>query len=199
MSANNHSRNTVALAIFTRNVFDTDVNYELEICKAVMEVWQPTVDNKFILNPPATVEVTTSNVYVDQIRWFCHHLTGRNKAIISLHIHNDHGTGVVNAELALLDMADQVEGILFENDERTGNLDIVTIALNLYPQGVDPGLDFSNPEHMRAKYERVTRMRVPERQPYLGDLVFTAFSSSYQDATKKEIDLRAQEADPNAL
>ncbi len=178
---------------------DTEVDYALEICEAVMEVWQPTAANKIILNLPATVEVATPNVHADQIEWFCRHLTERNKAIISLHTHNDRGTGVAATELALMAGADRVEGTLFGNGERTGNLDIVTVALNLYTQGVDPGLDFSNLEHTRAIYERVTRMRVPERQPYAGDLVFTAFSGSHQDAIKKGMDLRAQEADPNAL
>lgn len=178
---------------------DTEVDYALEICTAVMDVWQPTDANKIILNLPATVEVATPNVHADQIEWFCRNLDERNKAIISLHTHNDRGTGVAATELALMAGADRVEGTLFGNGERTGNLDIVTIALNLYTQGVDPGLDFSNLEHTRMIYERVTRMRVPERQPYSGDLVFTAFSGSHQDAIKKGMDLRAQEPDPDAL
>jgi 2-isopropylmalate synthase len=169
---------------------DTEVDYALEICEAVMDVWQPTEANKIILNLPATVEVATPNVHADQIEWFCRNLKERNKAIISLHTHNDRGTGVAATELGLMAGADRVEGTLFGNGERTGNLDIVTVALNLYTQGVDPELDFSNLEHIRATYERVTRMHVPDRHPYAGDLVFTAFSGSHQDAIKKGMDLR---------
>ncbi len=172
---------------------DTEVDYALEICEAVMDVWQPTEANKIILNLPATVEVATPNIYADQIEWFCRHLKERNKAIISLHTHNDRGTGVAATELGLMAGADRVEGTLFGNGERTGNLDIVTVALNLYTQGVDPGLDFSNLEKTRAAYERITRMPVPERQPYAGELVFTAFSGSHQDAIKKGMDLRLKE------
>ena len=177
---------------------DTEVEYALEICEAVMDAWQPTETNKIILNLPATVEVATPNVHADQIEWFCRNLKERNKAIISLHTHNDRGTGVAATELGLMAGAERVEGTLFGNGERTGNLDIVTVALNLYTQGVDPLLDFSNLEHIRAVYERVTRMNVPERHPYAGDLVFTAFSGSHQDAIKKGMDLREQEAAPNA-
>ena len=177
---------------------DTEVEYALEICEAVINIWQPTEANKIILNLPATVEVATPNVYADQIEWFSRNLKERNKAIISLHTHNDRGTGVAATELGLMAGADRVEGTLFGNGERTGNLDIVTVALNLYTQGVDPTLDFSNLEHIRATYERVTRMHVPERHPYAGDLVFTAFSGSHQDAIKKGMDLRENEAEPGA-
>lgn len=173
---------------------DTETDYALEICQAVMRVWQPTEENKIILNLPATVEVATPNVHADQIEWFCTHLEERNKAIISLHTHNDRGTGVAATELGLLAGADRVEGTLFGNGERTGNLDIVTVALNLYTQGVDPKLRFENLESIRNVYERVTRMTVPERHPYAGDLVFTAFSGSHQDAIKKGMDLRDAEA-----
>ena len=131
---------------------DTEVEYALEICEAVMHVWQPTEANKIILNLPATVEVATPNVHADQIEWFCRNLKERNKAIISLHTHNDRGTGVAATELGLMAGADRVEGTLFGNGERTGNLDIVTVALNLYTQGVDPQLDFSHLEHTRACY-----------------------------------------------
>ncbi len=171
---------------------DTEVEYALEVCEAVMAEWGPTESNKIILNLPATVEVATPNVHADQIEWFCRHLKERNKAYISLHTHNDRGTGVAATELGLLAGADRVEGTLFGNGERTGNLDIVTVALNLYTQGVDPLLDFSNLEHIRAVYERVTRMTVHDRHPYAGDLVFTAFSGSHQDAIKKGMDLRAK-------
>ena len=177
---------------------DTEVEYALEICEAVMHVWQPTEANKIILNLPATVEVATPNVHADQIEWFCRNLKERNKAIISLHTHNDRGTGVAATELGLMAGADRVEGTLFGNGERTGNLDIVTVALNLYTQGVDPQLDFSHLEHTRACYERVTRMQVPDRHPYAGDLVFTAFSGSHQDAIKKGMDLRASNTEPGA-
>lgn len=170
---------------------DTEVDYALEVCEAVMAEWGPTVANKIILNLPATVEVATPNVHADQIEWFCRHLRERDKAIISLHTHNDRGTGIAGTELGLLAGADRVEGTLFGNGERTGNLDIVTVALNMYTQGVDPMLDFSKLAHIRAIYERVTRMSVHERHPYAGDLVFTAFSGSHQDAIKKGMDLRA--------
>jgi 2-isopropylmalate synthase len=177
---------------------DTEVDYALEVCEAVIDVWQPTEANKIILNLPATVEIATPNVHADQIEWFCRNLKERNKAIISLHTHNDRGTGVAATELGLMAGADRVEGTLFGNGERTGNLDIVTVALNLYTQGVDPKLDFSNLEHIRTTYERVTRMSVPDRQPYAGDLVFTAFSGSHQDAIKKGMDLREEEGDPKS-
>ncbi len=169
---------------------DTEVDYALEICEAVMEVWEPTVEEPMILNLPATVEMATPNVHADQIEWFCRHMKERDKAIISLHTHNDRGTGIAATELGLMAGADRVEGTLFGNGERTGNLDIVTVAMNLYTQGVDPGLDFSKLPEIRSVYERVTRMSVPERQPYAGDLVFTAFSGSHQDAIKKGMDLR---------
>ncbi len=172
---------------------DTEVDYALEVCEAVMAEWAPTEDNKIILNLPATVEVATPNVHADQIEWFCRNLKERNKATISLHTHNDRGTGVAATELGLLAGADRVEGTLFGNGERTGNLDIVTVALNMYTQGVDPLLDLSHLEHIRSIYERVTRMTVHDRHPYAGDLVFTAFSGSHQDAIKKGMDLRAKE------
>ncbi|WP_345785317.1 2-isopropylmalate synthase [Thalassobacterium sedimentorum] len=170
---------------------DTEVDYALEVCEAVIEEWAPTVDEKIILNLPATVEVATPNVHADQIEWFCRHLKERNKVYISLHTHNDRGTGVAATELGLLAGADRVEGTLFGNGERTGNLDIVTVALNLYTQGVDPLLNFSQLEHVRSVYERITRMTVHDRHPYAGDLVFTAFSGSHQDAIKKGMDVRA--------
>ncbi len=170
---------------------DTETEYALEICEAVMEVWQPTEANKIILNLPATVEVATPNIHADQIEWFCRNLKDRNKAVISLHTHNDRGTGVAATELGLLAGADRVEGTLFGNGERTGNLDIVTVALNLYTQGIDPILNFSELEKIRSVYERVTKMNVPDRHPYAGNLVFTAFSGSHQDAIKKGMDLRS--------
>lgn len=163
----------------------TELDFALEICEAVTDVWQPTVENKIILNLPATVEYATPNVHADQIEWMCRHLTRRDRTIVSLHTHNDRGTGVAATELAMLAGADRVEGTLFGNGERTGNLDIVNVALNLYTHGIDPGLDFSNINEIREVYERCTRLEVPPRQPYAGELVFTAFSGSHQDAIKK--------------
>ena len=171
---------------------DTEVDYALEVCEAVMAEWAPSEDDKIILNLPATVEVATPNVHADQIEWFCRNLKERNKVYISLHTHNDRGTGVAATELGLLAGADRVEGTLFGNGERTGNLDIVTVALNLYTQGVDSALDLSELEEIRRVYERITRMTVHDRHPYSGDLVFTAFSGSHQDAIKKGMDLRSK-------
>lgn len=178
---------------------DTEVEYALEVCQAVMDVWKPTPKNPIILNLPATVEISTPNVYADQIEWFCTHLKNRDSAIISLHTHNDRGTGVAATELGLLAGADRVEGTLFGNGERTGNLDIITVALNLYSQGIDPKLDLSDLDSLRKTYEAVTRMQVPERHPYSGDLVFTAFSGSHQDAIKKGMDLRDKVSEESAL
>lgn len=166
----------------------TELEFSLEICEAVTDVWQPDADNKIILNLPATVEYATPNVHADQIEWMCRNLTRRDLTIVSLHTHNDRGTGVAATELAMLAGADRVEGTLFGNGERTGNLDVVIVALNLHTHGIDSGLDFSNLRHIREVYERTTRMSVPERQPYGGDLVFTAFSGSHQDAIKKSWD-----------
>ena len=171
---------------------DTELDFALEVCEGVMSAWQPTEENKIILNLPATVEWATPNVHADQIEWFCNHLQERNKALISLHTHNDRGTGIAATELGLLAGADRVEGTLFGNGERTGNLDIVTVALNMNSHGIDTGLDFSNLPHIREVYERTTRMEVPERLPYGGELVFTAFSGSHQDAIKKGMDLRKE-------
>jgi 2-isopropylmalate synthase len=163
----------------------TELDFAVEICAAVMDVWQPTPDNKIILNLPATVETSTANIHADQIEWFCRHIPQRARAIISLHTHNDRGTAVAATELALMAGAERVEGTLFGNGERTGNVDIVTLALNLYTQGVDPQLDLSDINSIRAVYERTTRMSVHPRHPYAGDLVFTAFSGSHQDAINK--------------
>ena len=163
----------------------TELAFALEICEAVTDAWQPTVANKIILNLPATVEYATPNIHADQIEWMSTHLTRRDRTLISLHTHNDRGTGIAATELALLAGADRVEGTLFGNGERTGNLDLVTVALNLYTHGIHPGLDFSDINHIREVYERCTRLEVPPRQPYAGELVFTAFSGSHQDAIKK--------------
>lgn len=169
---------------------DTEVDYALEVCEAVMDAWEPTDNNPIILNLPATVELFTPNIHADQIEWFSRNLTERNKAIISLHTHNDRGTGTAATELGLLAGADRVEGTLFGNGERTGNLDIVTVALNMYSQGLHPNLHFDNIEGIRETYERTTGMTVHDRHPYGGDLVFTAFSGSHQDAIKKGMDQR---------
>jgi 2-isopropylmalate synthase len=163
----------------------TEVEFAKEISEAVMDVWQPTPKHKMILNLPDTVEVAMPNVYADQIEWMCRNIKNRDSLIISLHTHNDRCTGVAATELGLLAGADRVEGTLFGNGERTGNLDIVTVALNLYQHGIDPQLDFSNLNSLIEVYERCTGMTVPPRHPYAGELVFTAFSGSHQDAIKK--------------
>jgi 2-isopropylmalate synthase len=163
----------------------TEVDFALEVCEAVMDVWQPAPDEKIILNLPDTVEVAMPNVYADQIEWFITHLRRPQNAIISLHTHNDRGTGTAATELALLAGAHRVEGTLFGNGERTGNLDIVTVALNLYMHGIAPNLDFSDLAAIVEVYERCTGMTVPPRHPYAGELVFTAFSGSHQDAIRK--------------
>jgi 2-isopropylmalate synthase len=163
----------------------TEVEFAKEISEAVMDVWQPTPEKNMILNLPDTVEVAGPNVYADQIEWICTHIKNRESLIISLHTHNDRGTGTAATELGLLAGADRVEGTLFGNGERTGNLDIVQVAMNLYMHGIDPKLDFSDMNKLIAMYERCTGMTVPPRQPYAGELVFTAFSGSHQDAIKK--------------
>ncbi len=163
----------------------TEVEYAKEISEAVMDVWQPTPPRKMILNLPDTVEVAMPNVYADQIEWTCKNIKHRDALIISLHTHNDRSTGVAATELGILAGADRVEGTLFGNGERTGNLDIVTVALNLYMHGINPKLDFSKLNSVIDVYERCTGMTAPARQPYAGELVFTAFSGSHQDAIKK--------------
>src|SRR3989454_3112415 len=163
----------------------TEVEFARDISEAVMEVWKPTPKHKMILNLPNTVEVAMPNVYADQIEWVGRNIKNRDSLIISLHTHNDRCTGVAATELGLLAGADRVEGTLFGNGERTGNLDIVTVALNLYMHGIDPKLDFTDLNSIMEVYERCTGMTVPPRQPYAGELVFTAFSGSHQDAIKK--------------
>jgi 2-isopropylmalate synthase len=163
----------------------TEVEFSVEVCAAVMEVWQPTVEAPVILNLPDTVEVAMPNVYADQVEWFIRHLPHRDRAIISVHTHNDRGTGAAATELAMLAGAQRVEGTLFGNGERTGNLDLVTVALNLYMHGLHPGLELGNLTALRDVYERCTGMTVPPRHPYAGELVFTAFSGSHQDAIRK--------------
>ena len=164
---------------------DTELDYSLEVCEAVMNVWQPEEDREIILNLPATVERATPNVYADQIEWMSRHLSHRDSVCLSLHNHNDRGSGVAAAELGLMAGADRVEGCLFGHGERTGNVDLVTLALNLFSQGVDPMLDLSDIDEVRRTVERATGMDVPPRTPYAGELVYTSFSGSHQDAIKK--------------
>jgi 2-isopropylmalate synthase len=165
----------------------TEVEYALEICTAVQEAWGPTPENKIIFNLPATVEMNTPNVYADQIEWMNRHFKNRDTIILSVHPHNDRGTGVAISELALLAGADRVEGTLFGNGERTGNADILTLAYNMFSQGIDPVLEIDNINEIIESYERLCRMKVHERHPYAGKLVFTAFSGSHQDAINKGI------------
>ncbi|MBO5254307.1 MAG: 2-isopropylmalate synthase [Opitutales bacterium] len=169
---------------------DTELDFALEICEEVKAIWKPTPDNKIIINLPETVQYNPPNIYADQIEWMSTHISDRDCVEISLHAHNDRGTGVAATELALTAGADRVEGTLFGNGERTGNLDIVTVALNMHAEGIESGLDFSNLPEVKRIYEECTRMQVPPRHPYAGDLVFTAFSGSHQDAIKKGMDLR---------
>ena len=163
----------------------TEVDYAVEVCNAVLDVWQPTADNKAIINIPTTVENAMPHTFACQLEYVHKHLKHRENVVLSLHPHNDRGCGVATAELGILAGADRIEGTLFGNGERTGNVDIITLGMNMYSQGVDPGLDFSNMKKIRETYERLTRMHVYDRQPYSGDLVFTAFSGSHQDAIAK--------------
>ena len=168
----------------------TEMDYALEICEAVMDVWQPTSENKMIINLPSTVEMTTPNRYADQIEWFSKTIKNRDCVSISLHPHNDRGTSTAAAELGLLAGADRIEGTLFGNGERTGNLDILIVGMNMYSQGVDPELDFSNINKIAEIYKDCTKLPIHERHPYVGDLVFTAFSGSHQDAIRKGMKAR---------
>ena len=166
----------------------TELEYALEVCDAVNDIWRPTPEWKTIMNLPATVEMATPNVYADSIEWMHRNLKYRNSIVLSLHPHNDRGTGVAAAELGYLAGADRIEGTLFGNGERTGNVCLVTLGLNMFSQGVDPHIDFSDIEEVRRTVEYCNQLRVPERHPYGGDLVFTAFSGSHQDAIKKGFD-----------
>ncbi|WP_234124609.1 2-isopropylmalate synthase [Clostridium hydrogenum] len=174
----------------------TELEYALEICEAVLEVWKPTTANKSIINLPATVEMATPNVYADQIEWFCKNLKSRESVIVSLHTHNDRGTCTAASELGILAGADRIEGTLFGNGERTGNLDIMTMALNMYSEGINPELDFSDLNNVVEVYEECTKMNVHERHPYAGKLVFTAFSGSHQDAIRKGLHVIKEENNP---
>jgi 2-isopropylmalate synthase len=173
----------------------TELDYAVEVCDAVNDVWQPTPDHKVIINLPATVEMATPNIYADQIEWFCRHVKKRDSIVLSLHTHNDRGCGVAASELGMMAGADRVEGCLLGNGERTGNLDVVTMGMNLYSQGIDPLLDFSDMDRICSVVKHCTQIDVHPRHPYAGSLVFTAFSGSHQDAIKKCLDLY-HEGDP---
>jgi len=170
----------------------TEMEYAVEVCDAVVDVWQPTAERKVILNLPATVEMATPNVYADQIEWFCRHINNRDSLIVSLHTHNDRGCGVAASELGLMAGAQRVEGTMLGNGERTGNLDIVIMGMNMYSQGIDPELDFSDMDRICSVVKECTQIEVHPRQPYAGSLVFTAFSGSHQDAIKKCLDMHKE-------
>ena len=182
---------------FSPEVFNlTEPDFVLEVCDSLTELWEASPDRPVVHNLPATVEIATPNVYADQIEYMHRHLARRDSVILSVHPHNDRGTGVACAELAVLAGAQRVEGCLFGNGERTGNVDMVTLAMNMYTQGVDPGLDLSDINKIRDVYERCTNMKVGERQPYAGELVFTAFSGSHQDAINKGVQyMRSSQSD----
>lgn len=169
----------------------TEPEYALEVCNAVLDVWKPTPDRKAIINLPVTVELSSPHVYADQVEYMCDNLKYRDSVVVSLHPHNDRGCAVADSELGILAGADRIEGTLFGNGERTGNVDIVTLAMNMYAQGIDPQLDFSNMPNIVSVYERNTGMTVYDRQPYAGKLVFAAFSGSHQDAIAKGMQYRA--------
>ena len=174
----------------------TELDVALEICNAVIEIVKPTADNKLIVNLPSTVEMNTPNVYADQIEWMCRNLDNRENLIISLHPHNDRGTGIAATELGLMAGADRVEGTLFGNGERTGNVDVVTLALNMYTQGIDPMLDCTDINRMKDVYEYSNQLKITERHPYVGELVYTAFSGSHQDAINKGMKARRSANSP---
>lgn len=163
----------------------TEMDFAVDICAAVMDVWQPTADKKVILNLPSTVEMATPNIYADQLEWFIRHLPNREAAVISLHTHNDRGTGIAASELGLMAGAERIEGTLFGNGERTGNCDVITMAMNMFSQGVDPEIYLSDMPKIIAVSEECTKIPIHVRQPYAGELVFTAFSGSHQDAIRK--------------
>lgn len=174
----------------------TEMDYALEVCNAVLDVWQPTAERKAIINLPSTVQHSMPHVFASQVEYFNKNLKYRENVLISLHPHNDRGSGISDAELGLLAGADRIEGTLFGNGERTGNVDIVTLGMNMYSHGVDPKLNFHNMKEIRKTYEELTNMTVPMRQPYAGDLVFTAFSGSHQDAISKGMTCHASGEDP---
>ena len=176
----------------------TELEYSLEVCEAVLDVWQATPERRAILNLPATVEMSTPNIYADQIEWFCTNLAGRERAIISTHPHNDRGTAVAAGEMALMGGAERVEGTLFGNGERTGNVDLITMAMNMFSQGVDPRLDLSDIDELRRVVEYCNQLPVHPRHPYTGDLVYTSFSGSHQDAINKGMEAWAKKPEGEA-
>jgi 2-isopropylmalate synthase len=176
----------------------TELEYSLEVCEAVLDVWQATPERRAILNLPATVEMSTPNIYADQIEWFCTNLAGRERAIVSTHPHNDRGTAVAAGEMALMAGAERVEGTLFGNGERTGNVDLITMAMNMFSQGVDPRLDLSDIDELRRVVEYCNQLPVHPRHPYTGDLVYTSFSGSHQDAINKGMEAWAKKPEGEA-
>lgn len=181
---------------YSPETFSTaEIDFSLEVVEAVMDIIEPTAEKPLILNLPATVEAATPNIYADQVEWICRNISNRDHVVVSLHTHNDRGTGVAATELGMMAGADRVEGCLFGNGERTGNVDLVTVGLNMYTQGVDPGLDFSDMDEIVNTVEYCNQLPVPERHPYAGELVFTAFSGSHQDAIKKGFAAQEQRND----
>ncbi len=189
------SGTSVTLEYSPESYTGTEVDFAVEICDAVMKVWQPTVEDKVILNLPSTVEMGTPNLYADQLEYFIRHLPERDKAVISLHTHNDRGTGIAASEMGLMAGAERIEGTLFGNGERTGNCDVITMAMNLFSQGVDPKLYLMNMPEIVAVSEECTKIPVHVRQPYAGELVFTAFSGSHQDAIRKGMEFVGKDGD----
>ena len=187
----------ITLEFSPENFTQTEEDFSIEVCAAVMKEWEASPQNKVILNLPATVECSMPNLFADQIEYFCRNIADRDSCIISLHNHNDRGEGVAQCELGLLAGAQRVEGCLFGNGERTGNVDLITLALNMYTQGIDPKLDLSNLDSVCETYERLTGMFIPPRHPYSGELVYTAFSGGHQDAIRKAMDAR-RKLDENA-
>ncbi|MEE9314871.1 MAG: 2-isopropylmalate synthase [Rhizobiaceae bacterium] len=184
-SATKGGKNSYRYQYSPESFTGTELDFSLEICNAMIEVIDPSLEHKLILNLPATVEMSTPNIYADQIEWMCRNIDRRDSVIISLHPHNDRGTGIAATELGLMAGADRVEGTLFGNGERTGNVDVVTLALNMMTQGVDPEMDVRDIERIKGVYEYSNQLRIPERHPYVGELVYTAFSGSHQDAINK--------------
>lgn len=189
-----HEGLNVILQYSPESFTGTELDYAVEVSNAVLDIWEPSKENKAVINLPSTVEMSTPNIYADQIEWFCKNVNYREFIEISLHAHNDRGTGIAATELGLLAGADRVEGTLFGNGERTGNTDILTVALNLYSQGIDPELDFYDVEEIKEVFEKVTQLPVHPRHPYVGDLVHTAFSGSHQDAINKGLKYRAEKS-----
>lgn len=196
----NQLPNTEVLLEYSPESFTgTELDYALEVCEAVVERWRTTQTSPVIINLPSTVEMSTPNVFADRVEWFLENFSNRDNIILSVHPHNDRGCAVATAELALLAGADRIEGTLFGNGERTGNLDIVTTGLNMYTQGVNPELDLFNVPALSENYQKFTKMDIPPRQPYAGELVFTAFSGSHQDAIKKGMDLLAEKNENDSV